>query len=259
MWLGHEKHPVPGCGSPDEGPEKTEGDMMQALYLNDCYLKEWDATIESVKDGKYVVLDKTAFYPNSGGQPNDTGVIIKDGVDYPVVFAVKKEELISHEVSRPGLSAGDKVSCAIDWEKRYTHMKMHTAAHVLSRVIFQEAGAHTSGNQLGTEESRIDFTLENLDKGKIQGWFDKANDMIAKGARVEIREISREQADKELDGPSKHLMADLPVLRLVKIEGVDMQTCGGTHLKDISEIGKIIFSNFKNKGANNRRIYYRLA
>mgnify|MGYP000563169460 CR=1 FL=1 len=212
-----------------------------------------------MKDDKFVVLDKTAFYPNSGGQPHDTGVIVKDGIEHPVVFVGKFDGVISHEVSRPGLAAGDKVHCRIDWDRRYAHMKMHTAAHVLSRVIFEESGAHTSGNQLGVEESRIDFTLENLDRDKIQGWFDKANALIAKRIPVEIMEISREQAEKELDGPSKHLMADLPVLRLIRIAGVDQQTCGGTHLANIGEIGRLVFSAVKNKGANNRRIYYRIA
>ena len=212
-----------------------------------------DATVESVKDNKYVVLDRTAFYPNAGGQPNDTGVIIRDGEEFPVVFVAKIQDIISHEVSKPGLAAGDKVHCKMDWQRRYTHMKMHTAAHVLSRVIYEETGAHTSGNQLGTDESRIDFTLENLDRDKIQGWFEKANILIAQNANVDIREISRAEAEEVLDGPSKHLMADLDVLRLVEINGIDRQTCGGTHLKTIGEIGKLIFAGVKNTKPSSRR------
>ncbi|MEM4267235.1 MAG: alanyl-tRNA editing protein [Candidatus Woesearchaeota archaeon] len=231
---------------------------MEALYLKDSYLKEWDTIVESVKDDKYVVLEKTAFYPNAGGQPSDIGVIIKDGQEYPVVFAVKIGDVISHEVSKPGLVAGDKVYCKLDWARRYTLMRMHTAAHLLSRIIYEESGAHTSGNQLGTEESRVDFTLENIDKSKIQHWIDKANALISAGAPVYIKEITREEAERVLEGPSKHLMADMRVLRLIDIEGVDKQTCGGTHLKNISEIGRIILTGVKNKGANNRRIYYRL-
>ena len=231
---------------------------MKALYLDDCYLKEFDATVESVKDDKYIVLNQTAFYPNAGGQPYDTGkfVRISDNNEFPVVYAAKFGDLISHEVSEPGLKTGDKIKGIIDWDRRYMFMRMHTAAHVLSRVIHEQAGANTSGNQLGLDQSRIDFTLDNLDRDAIAGWIDKANELIAKKTPVEIKEITREEAQKVLEGPSKHLMADMDVLRLVDIKGVDQQTCGGTHLKNIGEIGKIEFVKVKNKGANNRRIYY---
>jgi len=223
-------------------------------------MKEFNATVESVKDDKFVVLDQTAFYPNSGGQPHDTGKLVResDSKEFPVVFAGKFGGAISHEVSEPGLLAGDSVKGVIDWDRRYNFMRMHTAAHVLSRVIHQESGAHTSGNQLGKEQSRIDFTLETLDRDKIQGWIDKANEVIAKKLPVDIREISREEAQEILQGPSKHLMADLDVLRLIDIEGLDQQTCGGTHLKNISEIGKLTLVKVKNKGKNNRRLYYAL-
>jgi len=237
------------------------GEIMKALYLNDCYMKEFEATIESVKDDKYVVLDKTVFYPNSGGQPHDTGKLVResDKKEFPVVFAGKFGGVISHEVSVPGLEKGDTVKGVIDWDRRYIFMRMHTAAHVLSRVIHQESGAHTSGNQLGEEQSRIDFTLENLDREKIQGWIDKANEVIAKKLPVDIKEITRDEAQEILEGPSKHLMADMDVLRLIDIEGLDQQTCGGTHLKIIGEIGKLELVKVKNKGKNNRRLYYSIS
>jgi len=232
---------------------------MDVLYLDDCYLKEFEATVESVKDDKFIVLNKSAFYPVSGGQSNDTGKLVKeDGEEYPIVYVGKFGGLISHETSKPGLSVGDKVKGVIDWDRRYTLMKMHTAAHVLSRVIYEEAGAHTSGNQLGIDKSRIDFTIENLDREKIQGWIDKTNELIAKELPVEIKEITREEAEKTFEGPSKHLMADLPVLRVIEIKGFDTQSCGGTHLKNIGEIGGIELVKVSNKGKNNRRIYYRL-
>ena len=233
------------------------GDHMEILYLDDCYLKEFVATVKSVKDDKFIVLDRTAFYPVSGGQPNDTGKLMtEDKTGYPIVYVGKFGGVISHETSKPGLKPGDKVKGIIDWDRRYILMKMHTAAHVLSRVIYEEAGAHTSGNQLGVEKSRIDFTLENLDRDKISGWFDKANELIAKKLPVRIEEITREEAEKTFEGPSKHLMADLPILRVIRIEGFDVQSCGGTHLKNIGEIGKIKLVKLQNKGKNNRRIYY---
>ena len=107
---------------------------MKELYMQDSYLKEFEATVEGVKDDKYVVLDKTAFYPASGGQAFDTGVFIKDGEEFPVVFVGKFSGKISHEVSKPGLKEGDKIIGRINWDRRYKLMRMHTAAHVFSSV-----------------------------------------------------------------------------------------------------------------------------
>ena len=136
--------------------------MENALYMTDSYLKEFEAVVESVKDDKFVILDQTAFYPQGGGQPHDTGVMQLNDDDYPVIFAGKFEGKISHEVSKPGLKVGDKVTGKIDWERRYRHMRMHTAAHIIDAVLFNESGALCTGNQLGLEKSRIDFSLDVL-------------------------------------------------------------------------------------------------
>ena len=123
--------------------------MTEVLYLLDCYLKEFEASVESVKDDKYVVLDKTAFYPNAGGQPYDTGKFIKNGEEFKVVFAAKFGDVISHEVDKPGLKPSDKVKGVIDWDRRYRLMRMHTAAHVISIIIEIDANALITGNQCG--------------------------------------------------------------------------------------------------------------
>ena len=145
-------------------------------------------------------------------------------------------------------------------QRRYVLMKMHTAAHVLSQVLYAETGAHTSGNQLGIDHSRIDFTLENYDKEKIIECVAKSNEIIAKGGAVKKSFMKREDALKieGFAGPSPHLMKGFDVLRVVDIEGVDIQPCGGTHLDNISEIGAIEFVKAENKGKKNRRVYYRL-
>lgn len=237
--------------------------MTDELFLKDCYMKEFDAVVESVKDGKYVVLDRTAFYPNAGGQPHDTGRLVResDGKEFMVLYAGRFGGKISHEVSEPGLAEKDRVKGIIDWERRYTLMRMHTAAHVLSRVIFEETGAHTSGNQLGTDKSRIDFTLDQFDKEKIPCWFEKANRLISESHPVRKAFMEREDALKieGFAGPSPHLMKHFETLRVVDIEGVDVQPCGGTHLDSLSEIGKLLFVKAENKGKSNRRIYYSLA
>lgn len=236
--------------------------MAEALYLNDCYQKEFQATVKSV-DGKFVVLDKSLFYPNSGGQPHDTGRLVRksDAKEFNVVYVAKVNDEISHEVDSEGLEKGDTVEGILDWERRYTLMRMHTAAHVLSRVLYDETGANTSGNQLGMDKSRIDFTLEDYDKEKIIECIDKANEIIAKGIPVEKKFMSSEEANQipGFAAPSPHLKQSFDTLRVVDIKDVDSQPCGGTHLDNLKEIGKIEFVKAENKGKSNRRVYYSLA
>ena len=131
--------------------------MTEALYLKDCYLKEFDAIIENVKDEKYIILDKTAFYPVSGGQPHDTGNIVCNDQEYNIVFVGKFDGKISHEIDKEGLKEGDKVRCIINWNRRYKLMRMHTAAHILDSVIHNESGAMFTGNQLGEDKIFVEL------------------------------------------------------------------------------------------------------
>jgi len=232
--------------------------MKNALYMNDSYLKEFEANVASVNDDKYVVLDKTAFYPSGGGQPHDTGVIISNSSEYSVVYAGKFDGKISHEVAKPGLKVGDKVTGKIDWDRRYRLMRMHTAAHIIDAILYNEAKALCTGNQLGTDKSRIDFSLDVLDRHKIQQYIDMANEWVKKAIDVKIYFLPREDALK-IPGIVK-LAAVMPPevseLRIVEIPGIDIQADGGTQVKNTSEIGKISLVSVENKGKNNRRMYY---
>jgi len=235
---------------------------MQPQYLIDSYQKEFETEVKSVKDGKFVVLGNTLFYPNAGGQLYDTGILVResDNKEFKVVYVGKFGGEISHEIEPVGLDEGDKVLCKLDWDRRYKLMRNHTAAHVLSRVLHEETGAVTSGNQLGLDKSRIDFTLENMDKEKMIECVEKANELIANKAEVHKSFMNKEEAFK-LPGFAKvspHLVQDFDTLRVVDIEGVDAQPCGGTHLDNIGEIGKIEFLKAENKGKNKRRIYYKV-
>ncbi|MBI4451811.1 alanyl-tRNA editing protein [Candidatus Woesearchaeota archaeon] len=234
--------------------------MENALYMKDSYLKEFEAVVESVKDDRYIVLSQTAFYPKGGGQEHDTGILICNGEEYPVVFAGKFEGKISHEISKPGLKLGDKVTGKIDWDRRYRHMRMHTAAHIIDAILYNEAKALCTGNQLGIDKSRIDFSLDVLDREKIQQYIDMANEWVNKAIDVKIYFLPREEALK-IPGVVK-LAAVMPPevkeLRIVEIPGIDLQADGGTQVKNTSEIGKISLVSVENKGKNNRRMYYTL-
>jgi misacylated tRNA(Ala) deacylase len=234
--------------------------MTKALYLEDSYLKEFQATVVKVTDGKYIILDQTAFFPNSGGQLHDTGTLTtNDGKTTRVLFAKKFGEEISHEIEGE-LKEGDKVTGKLNWDRRYIIMKMHTASHIISAIFHNEAGAKITGNQLGIEKSRIDFNIEEFDREKIQHYINLANQEIAKGISVETFFLSREEAMK-IPGVIKlagALPPNINELRIVKIGDVDTQADGGTHVRNTSEIGRIELLKLENKGKNNRRAYFTL-
>ena len=237
--------------------------MKGASYLLDCYTCEFDATVANVKDGKFVVLDHTYFYPTGGGQPHDTGKITtNDGTSYNVAFVGKFDGAISHELDRPGLKEGDKIHGIIDWDRRYKHMRMHTAAHVFSNVIEKEAGALITGNQLGLEQSRIDFSLENFDREKMKEYEGHANRIVSEAHPVHWHLLPRAEAEARVERLStlaKGFSPDIREVRLVEIEDFAIEACGGTHLKNTSEIKGIRITKVDNKGAKNRRVYFELA
>jgi len=234
--------------------------LTRALYLEDSYLKECDATVVSVTNGKYVVLDQTIFYPKGGGQPWDTGKMIRNGEVFNVVYVGKFSGEISHEVDHAGLKPGDKVHCVLDWERRYRLMRSHTAAHVFASLICNETGALVTGNELGLDKIRFDFSLEGLNRELILKYVEKANELFKKDIPVRTYWLPREEALK-IPGVikmAKALPPNIPKLRIVEIVGVDKQADGGTHVKNLREVGQIEFLKAVNKGKKNKRVYFRI-
>jgi misacylated tRNA(Ala) deacylase len=235
--------------------------MFKALFLVDSYLKELRSTVVSVKDGKYVILNQTIFYPKGGGQPHDTGQIVRGGEVFNVVYVGKFLGEISHEVDQAGLQPGDDVRCVLNWERRYKLMRSHTAAHVLAALLNRGTGALITGNQLEEDRVRFDFSLEKFDRQLLEVYLARANELFGKDVDVKWYELSREEALK-IPGVVKMAEAfppDLPVLRIVEIVGLDRQADGGTHVRNLREIGKVELVKTENKGKNNRRIYFKLS
>jgi len=234
--------------------------LTRALYLEDSYLKECDATVVSVTNGKYVVLDQTIFYPKGGGQPWDTGKMIRNGEVFNVVYVGKFSGEISHEVDHAGLKPGDKVHCVLDWERRYRLMRSHTAAHVFASLVCNGTGALVTGNELGLDKIRFDFSLEGLNRELILKYVEKANELFKKDIPVRTYWLPREEALK-IPGVikmAKALPPNIPKLRIVEIVGVDKQADGGTHVKNLKEVGQIEFLKAVNKGKKNKRVYFRI-
>ena len=234
--------------------------MTKALFLVDSYLKESKATVISVKDGKYVVLDQTIFYPKGGGQPHDTGKLIKGNDVYNVVYVGKFSGEISHEVDHAGLQAGDEVCCVLNWDRRYKLMRSHTAAHLFASLLNQGTGALTTGNQLEEDHLRFDFSLAKFDRELLEEYVAEANKLFGTDVPVKWYELPKEEALK-IPGVVKMAKAfppDLPFLRIVEIIGYDRQADGGTHVRNLREVGEIILIKTENKGKSNRRVYFKL-
>ena len=235
---------------------------MEAKYLLDCYTKEFETKVKSLVCPTEVILEETYFYPTGGGQPNDEGVLKVGNKEYKVVDVKKSEDGIVHVVESEGLQIGDSVSAQIDWDRRYVHMRYHTAEHILSEIISKETGAMVTGNQLTTEKARVDFSLEEFDKEKMAQYIEMANEVIRKAFPVKLRLIPRDKAKEDLGGKWNFLAKGFPEhiqeVRIVEIEGFEKEACGGTHVKNTQEIGELVFVKAKSKGKNNRRIEIKL-
>ncbi len=231
---------------------------MNAIYLEDSYLRSFDAVVAAA-EGDRIILDKTAFYPASGGQPSDLGSLHRSGEEFKILDVSATGEGIVHIVNKAGLKDGDRVSAVLDWERRYRFMRSHTACHILSSVIFQETGAKITGNQIDLLRSRVDFSLESFDKARMAEYVEKANRLIKEDRAVKIRLLPRDEA---LAIPDLVRLAmevpDRDVIRIVEIEGIDTQACGGTHVNSTGEIEGIKMIKAENKGKSNRRVYFSL-
>lgn len=232
--------------------------MTELLCLKDAYLKECHASVVNV-EGNKVELDKTVFYPQGGGQPTDKGKIIYNGKEFAVEKVLKENGIVWHYCGE-ALKAGDAVHLAIDWERRFKLMRMHTAAHVLGSVAFKK-GVLVTGNQLDVDQTRFDFSFgTGLHKEALEESVAEANELLKGNVEVKTYELPREEALK-LPGIIKladKLPPNIDVLRIVEIPGIDLQADGGTHVKNLKEIGTIKIEKIENKGSKNKRLYYSL-
>jgi misacylated tRNA(Ala) deacylase len=226
--------------------------------MDDSYLKSWETKVVSVKDDKYVILDKTAFYPKGGGQPWDEGFIHKNDQKYRVVYVGKFSGKISHEVDKPGLKEGDEVHCEIDWDRRYTYMRYHTASHLISNILYNKANAKITGNQIELDKTRMDFSMKDYSPEKLQSYVEEANFIIEQDLAITLDYMTREEVlgRPELARLAIGLPKEIKEFRIVKIGDIDIQVDGGTHVNHLKEIGKIELTKTVNKGKDNRRMYF---
>ena len=224
------------------------------LFRDDAYLRECTATVVTVDDRR-VVLDRTVFYPEGGGQPGDSGELrLADGGSLAVTTTRKDADLGLVHVLADGVAApapGDTVVAVIDWDIRYRHMRMHTCLHLLCSLIPHPV----TGGAIGADRGRLDFDMaEGIDKAVIEA---ALNALVAGDHPVGSRWIT----DEEMRG-NMALVRTMSVqppmgsgrVRLVDVDGVDLQPCGGTHVARTGEIGPVTLGKVENKGRHNRRV-----
>jgi len=230
--------------------------MTQELFREDSYVRECDATVVAIDDGA-VILDRTIFYPLGGGQPGDTGALkTPGGATIRIADTRKDRESGTHlhipEDNAHGLKPGDSVTAEIDWDRRHRLMRMHTCLHLLCAVVH----GPVTGGSVGEAKGRLDFDLPEmtLDKDHITA---ELNRLIEENHPVGATWITDDEMAAKPD--LVRTMSVKPPMgagrvRLMEIEGVDLQPCGGTHVRRTGEIGPVRVAKIENKGRQNRRI-----
>jgi len=234
--------------------------MSVRIYLEDAYLREFDAEVRESAGGA-CTLSRTAFFPGGGGQPADRGELVLGGGRVSVA-EVREDEAgrVWHSVGRD-LAPGERVRGMLDWPWRYALMRHHGLMHVVNAVARAAFGGVITGVQIGPERSRIDFRFPEFAREQIPEFEERVNAAIERGLRVSSAVVSEEEfrARPEL---VRTLNAPPPVaggqVRVVEMEGFDVQACGGTHVHSTSEIGRARVSKFDNKGKINKRLYWEL-
>ena len=231
--------------------------MTELLHLTDSYLREFEATVLEV-EGSKVILDRTAFYPQGGGQPSDVGTLLDDeGQTYRVLKVTKKGGRVFHKLDREPPPAGTRVHGKIDWERRYQLMRTHTALHILCGVIFRDYGASVTGGNMESLKARMDFELEHMSADFAQEVEGKINREVEAAHIVKISVLPREEAFQipDLIRTKINLLPEgIKEVRVVEIEGLDMQADGGTHVANTKEVGRIRVVGHESKGRINKRL-----
>ena len=222
------------------------------LFIEDSYLKDFDATILNINSNK-IILDRTAFYAKSGGQPGDIGKITLNEKEINIIDTVydNKQNILHVCENSNDLKIDEKIKGKINWEIRYKHMRMHTALHLLCSLIPYDV----TGGQISYEKSRLYFNAK--DKIEKEGIENKINQLVNDDHEISYQWITLEELDNQPD-----LVRTMSVkpprtnnkIRLVKIGSIDLQPCGGTHVKKTKEIGNIRIGKIENKGKMNRRV-----
>jgi misacylated tRNA(Ala) deacylase len=239
--------------------------MTEDLYSHDAYLRMCDATVVEVR-GDGVELDRTVFYPRGGGQPGDSGLLRWDGGECRVTDTTKSRDdgRVVHTIdpSTPMPPPGTSVTAEIDWDRRYQHMRTHTALHALSGVVFTDFGAKvTGGNMDSGGVARMDFELDGISQEFGREVEERLNARLAEDVPVHVAFMPRSEAlgDPDLIRTKVSLIPEsVDPIRVIDITGIDKQADGGTHVASSGEVGRVKVVKTESKGKANKRIRIQL-
>ncbi|MCA0452643.1 MAG: alanyl-tRNA editing protein [Chloroflexi bacterium] len=230
--------------------------MTELIYQTDSYAKEFTATVTGYAgEQNGVLLDRTAFYPGGGGQPNDVGQLVVDGRTYNVTSVVRGN---IHIVEGELPPVGAAVTGILDWDRRYKLMRTHTAMHILCGVVWRDYSASVTGGNMEPLSGRMDFEFERMQKELVTEIETRINAEVQAARDIRVNILPREEAFKipDLIRTKINLLPEgIPEVRTVEIIGLDLQADGGTHVANTREVGTLRIADYKSKGGINKRIY----
>ena len=233
--------------------------MTGELFLEDAYLKEFESTVLGLS-GREVILARTAFYPGGGGQPADKGTLGVGPVNAAVVDARREGDNVVHVLDKVIPDTVRELKGELDWERRFAHMRYHTALHALSGVIWRSFGAKVTGGQMRADRARMDFSFPGEWTVDVVGEIERlVNEALVEGRPVKVYELPREEAleNPDLIRTQVNLVPErVKMVRIVEIEGIDTQADGGTHVANTEEVGEVEITGHKSKGRQNKRVEF---
>jgi misacylated tRNA(Ala) deacylase len=234
--------------------------MTELLYVTDAYVQTFEAVVTAVSDGG-VVLDKTAFYPGGGGQPNDVGTLSAGDQTWQVSKVKKVGGDVVHFVDGEPPAGGTDVTGQLDWERRYQLMRTHTAMHILCGVIWRDYGASVTGGNMDPLKGRMDFEFETMQQELVAEIETAVNQEVVAARETLVQILPREEAFQipDLIRTKINLLPEgITEVRIVELVGLDLQADGGTHVANTKEVGRMRIADYKSKGKINKRIYVEL-
>lgn len=234
--------------------------MTELLYFDDSYRVEFEAQVVSAEEGR-IVLDRSALYPGGGGQPADRGWIIYQDSRVPVTGARRDQGQYWYQLDGQAPPVGSNVNGEVDWERRYQLMRTHTAMHILCGVIWRDYQVSVTGGNMDPLKGRMDFEFDSMTRELADEIEGKINFEVEAARPVSWRVLPREQAFEipDLIRTKINLLPEgIEEVRVVEIEGLDLQADGGTHVRNTSEVGTINVVDYKSKGAQNKRLVVEL-
>jgi misacylated tRNA(Ala) deacylase len=234
--------------------------MIESLYLTDAYMQSFEATVTAhAEEG--VILDRSAFYPGGGGQPSDAGTLTAGEETWTISRIKRVKGQPVHVIDGDFPSVGTVVTGQLDWDRRYSLMRTHTAFHILCGVVWRDYRASVTGGNMDPLKGRMDFEFETMRHDLVADIEEAVNREVEAARDVRSQILPRDEAFQipDLIRTKINLLPEgIKEVRTIELVGLDLQADGGTHVANTREVGRIRVTDYKSKGRINKRIYIEL-